>query len=151
MIRAALLMLLPLAGCGSSFAMTAPDGFVELDDEYSVYDARFTTADGVVISVRALDHDPTGDLDFWVAAIEGRMRINGGYALLETEDVRAASGHAGKQLRFGRDQNGTPFKYWLTIFVTDSYIHIVEAGGRTEQFDAAEARVERAIASLEIN
>ncbi len=77
--------------------------------------------------------------------------MNGGYALLDTKDVRAASGQSGKQLRFGRDQNGTPFKYWITIFVTESHLHIVEAGGRTEHFDAAEGRVERAITSLTIH
>jgi len=151
-ITPTLLVLTALwAGCGSSFAMSAPEGFVELDEEYSNYDARFTSADGVVISVRSIEHDPKGDLDFWVEAIQSRIRMNGGYALLETEDVRAASGQSGKQLRFGRDQNGTPFKYWVTIFVTDAHIHIVEAGGRTEQFDAAQGRVENAIASLSIH
>jgi hypothetical protein len=139
------------SGCGTNFTMTAPDGFVELEEEYSQYDTRFTSADGVVISVREIEHDPQGDLDFWVEAIQNRIRMNGGYALLDTKDVRAATGQSGKQLRFGRDQNGTPFKYWITIFVTESHIHLVEAGGRTEHFDAAEARVERAITSLEIH
>ncbi len=145
------LLLLVTSGCGANFAMTAPDGFVELEEDYSLYDARFTSADGVVISVRELEHEPHGDMDFWVEAIQNRMRMNGGYALLDTKDVHAATGQSGKQLRFGRDQNGTPFKYWITIFVTDDHIHIVEAGGRTEQFDAAEARVERAIAGFEIH
>lgn len=156
-MKNARLMLLALTaglfvmGCGSSFAMTSPDGFVELDEDNSSYDARFTSADGVVISVRAIEHDPEGDLAFWMEAIETRIRMNGGYALLESKDVRSASGQSGKQLRFGRDQNGTPFKYWVTIFVTDDYIHLVEAGGRSEEFDAAEARVERAIEGLELH
>ncbi len=146
-----LAVALAVTGCGSSFAMTAPDGFVELDEDNSNYDARFTSADGVVISVRAIEHDPEGDLAFWVEAITSRIRMNGGYALLDTKDVRAGSGQTGTQLRFGRDQNGTPFKYWVTIFVTESHLHLVETGGRTEQFDAAEARVERAIESLELH
>ncbi|MBW2460428.1 MAG: serine/threonine protein kinase [Deltaproteobacteria bacterium] len=146
----ALSLALSVNGCGSSFAMTAPDGFVELDEDNSNYDARFTSADGVVISVRAIEHDPEGDLAFWVEAIESRVRMNGGYALLDTKEISAASGQTGTQLRFGRDQNGTPFKYWISIFVTEGHLHIVEAGGRTEQFDAAEARVERAIENLEL-
>lgn len=144
-------VLLFVAGCGHHFEMNAPDDFVVLEEDASSFDMRATSADGVVIAVRELDNDPPGTLKFWVDAIRNRMRMNGGYALIEEKDVTAASGQRGKQLRFGRDQNGVAFRYWLTIFVGDSRIHLVEAGGREEIFTPAEARVERAISGIRLD
>ncbi len=150
-IRLALIGGALLTGCGSSFSMATPQRFVELDEEGSLYDARFTTADGVVLSVRELPHEPEGDMDFWVEAIQNRIRMNGGYALVDTRDVRAASGHSGKQLRFGRDQQGTPYRYWVTLFLTERHLFLVEAGGRTEVFDEAEDTIESAIEGLRLH
>lgn len=150
MIRACLL-LLALSGCAAHFELGTPTGFVELDDDRSGYAARFTTADGVVIAVRELDNDPEGSREFWVEAIKNRLRMNGGYAFVEEVEVTAASGQSGTQLRFGRDQNGTPFTYWLTLFVGDDYLHIVEAGGRTELFESMAEQVAQTVASITID
>lgn len=120
-------------GCGPSFQLRTPPGFVELDEDHSAYDYRATTADGLVVAVRQIEHDPKGDLTFWLKAIENQMRERGGYALLETKDVRSADGVAGKQLRFGHDdESNEPHLYYLSIFVTDESIFVVEAGGTKE-------------------
>lgn len=136
-------------GCAGSFELRPPPNFVELKDDPN-YDFRATSADGVILSVRELDNEQEGNKDFWLDAIRNRIRLNGGYALTEETEVRAASGQAGTQLRFGRDQNGTPFTYWVTLFVGEDKLHLVEAGGRKELFDAAQSEVEEAIAGLQI-
>lgn len=142
---------LTLTGCGHHFEIEEPDDFVELEDDRAGYAFRATSAHGVVLAVREVDNESEGNLEFWVDAIKNRMRMNGGYELLEEKDVTAKSGQRGKQLRFGRDQHGVTFRYWLTIFVSKDRVHLIEAGGREELFDEAAPRVERAIANVRVD
>lgn len=115
-------------GCSSSFAAATPPAFVELDGQ-KTYDYRATSADGVVLSVRAIDNEPKGTLSFWSEVVERKLRLGEGYALLEKRDVAARRGEHGTQLRFGRDQGGVPHLYSVTVFVTDKRIFVLEAGG----------------------
>ena len=87
-----------LGACGRPFDVVTPRRFVQLEEATSGYDYRATTADGVVIGIRAVevDRDLGGDLAFWVEAVEQRMRRIGGYALLERKDVAAGGGVAGR-------------------------------------------------------
>jgi hypothetical protein len=145
--------LLALAGCGHHFTIDAPDDFVELEPEREQrrgYAMRATSADGVVIAVREIDDAREGSREFWVEAIRNRLRRAGGYALLEEEDVRAASGDSGHQMRFGRDESGRPYVYWITVFVRGDRVTVVEAGGRREVFEAEADDVRRAIASVRL-
>jgi hypothetical protein len=136
-----------LAGCGHSFEATTPPGFVELEDQTS-YDYRATNADGLVIAVREIDHEPKGEMAFWTKAIENRMRQRGGYALIGTHDVKSKNGLDGKQLRFGHDESGTPHLYYVTIFLTEKHIFLIEAGGTKELMDKNAAAVDAAIATF---
>jgi hypothetical protein len=134
------------AGCGPSFEMTAPAGFVEIDNAWDSYDYRATTADGLVIGVREIAHDPKGEASFWVKAIQNRMRERGGYALLETVEVTSGDGVRGTQMRFGHDEGGKhPHLYYLTLFVTSERLYLVEAGGTKELVTASAAELDRAI------
>ncbi|HVY49484.1 MAG TPA: serine/threonine protein kinase, partial [Minicystis sp.] len=77
MKRAALFLAaaLALAGCASRpFVATTPAGFVDLGEKYPNGEYRATTADGVVLRVRAFENDPKGPLDFWSRTVERRMR-----------------------------------------------------------------------------
>jgi hypothetical protein len=121
---------IPLLGCGD-FRAATPPGFVELP-ESDHYDYRATTADGLVLAVRSLVHDPKGELGFWATAIEKQMREHNGYALLEARDVKNAEGLAGKQLRFGYDEAKQPHLYYVTIFATDARLYLLEAGGKKQ-------------------
>jgi hypothetical protein len=121
-------LLLGAAACGNNFTAATPPGFVELEDQYA-YDYRATTADGLVIGVREIDHDPKGEMSFWTRAIENHMRQRGGYALLGTHPVKNADGLDGLQLRFGHDEQASPHLYYVTVFLTDDHIFLVEAGG----------------------
>lgn len=144
----ALASALGASGCGAAFDMQPPPDFVELDEDTS-YDLRATNAQGVVISVRELDNDPEGSVTFWLDAIKNRMRTVRGYALVEEHDVRAQGGATGKQLRFGRDEGTQPYVYWITVFVTDNHIFVVEAGGKRDDFEHVRPQIERAIAAFD--
>jgi len=137
-----------LPACGRPFDVKTPARFVELEEE-SAYDYRATTADGVVVGIRAVEIDPDrgGNLAFWVEAVEQRMRRMGGYALLGKSDVRAGK-LRGKQIRFGRDESDRPYRYNVTLFIDDDYLYVVEAGGAQEVFERAQADVTRLISTL---
>ena len=140
-----------VAAC--SFKAATPPGFVELPDQ-EVYDYRATTADGVVIGIRELDHEPEGELAFWVAAIEKQLRERRGYALLETRDVVTARGLSGKQLRFGHDQGRDPHLYFVTIlieeggFLSRSKLFLIEAGGKKELMEQQAEQIDYAITNF---
>lgn len=132
-----ILFALLLAGCGHAFQTATPPGFVELEDQESYgYDWRATTADGLVVAVRDIANEPKGPLEFWTRAIENSLRQRGGYALLGRRDVKNAQGLTGVELRFGHDEAQKPHLYTVTIFVTDSHIYLLEAGGSKEQMEA---------------
>ncbi len=138
-----------LAGCGPSFEVGTPAGFVELEEDYSAYDYRATTADGLVLAVREIDHDPEGELSFWVRAVENKMRERGGYALLDRQKVTSADGLQGEQLRFGHDeQSGKPHLYYITVFVTEKWIYLLEAGGTKELMSSHAAQVDSLVSTF---
>lgn len=123
-----LLLLAALAGC-RPFKPATPEGFVDLSDKYSDDEYRSTTADGMVLGVRAFKNEPKGELAFWARVIENRMRDTSGYALLETKEVKDRAGNVGKQLRFGHDESGVPHLYYLSVFVNKDHVFLLEAGG----------------------
>lgn len=153
-IRFALVVLLvaPAAGC-STFALDAPEHFVKLQEsEWSQYAMRAANADGVVLAVRVSDNEETeGSLTFWADAVKNRLRTMRGYALLEEKPVRAATGEEGHQLRLGRDEGSQSYDYWVTLFVDDDNVHVVEAGGRREEFSRVKEAVEQAIGRFEVH
>ncbi len=121
-----------LVSCSSPFRVTAPQGFVVLKDQ-ALYDYRATSADGVVLAVRSIKHDPKGDIDFWVQAIRNRMRGVSGYALLATKPVSTRGGLKGVSMRFGHDEGRTSYLYDINLFVTEKYLHLIEFGGTKEE------------------
>lgn len=143
------LLTVTLAGCGRPFEPATPSGFVDMGDRYPNGEYRAATADGVVIGIRSFDNDPKGELSFWAKALENRMRTRGGYALVDRREVKSKNGTGGIQLRFGHDQEGEPYLYWVTLFVTDDHIFVLEAGGPKEEVTREEARIEWSIANFE--
>ncbi|EYF03967.1 hypothetical protein [Chondromyces apiculatus] len=129
-------------GCGLPYTPATPPGFVLLDDRYESDEVRATTAEGVVLGVRAQDNDPKGDLAFWAKVLENRMRDTGGYALIEKRNVKCRNGLSGVQLRFGHDEGRTPHLYYLTIFVDDDHVFLLEAGGTKDEVTRQEAQID---------
>src|ERR1041385_7250286 len=107
------------SACGRPFDVRTPDGFVELDNQGPDYAYRATTADGVVVAVRAIDATGREGLGFWEEAVALELRDASGYALLEKKDVRSEDGTAGRELDFGRDQNGKPYAYRVALFAAE--------------------------------
>jgi hypothetical protein len=129
--------------CGPHFHVETPAGFVELTEPGYDYAYRATTAEGVVFAVRELKHEPQGDLAFWVAAIDNALRQRGGYALVGTTNAKTKSGLVGKTLEYGHDEEREPHKYFLTVYVTEKRIFVLEAGGKKTLTDARQADIEK--------
>ncbi len=140
-----------LAGCRSVEIKTAP-GFLELKNESSSYAYRATTPEGVVVGVRVekVEGEGSDDLAFWTRALTLQLHDVDGYALLETHDVKSLDGTPGKQLRFGHDESGKPYVYWVTFFASDHRVTIIEAGGSKTTFDSAASSVEWMIRSVRL-
>lgn len=144
-------LLFAFAACRPFDIKTAP-GFLELKEESSSYAYRATTPEGVVVGVRVVDLEGEGsdDLAFWTRALTIQMRDVSGYALLETHDAQSLDGVKGRQLRFGHDESGKPYVYWLTFFTSGKKLVIVEAGGAKEKFDQAAPSVQWMIQSVRV-
>lgn len=135
-----------LGGCSTTRLQT-PSGFAARDDDS--YDYRASDGEGVVLAVRREKNDPRGDLDFWSAALDVRLR-KAGYAAQDRLDVSSADGHSGRQLRYEVEAEGRTLAFWVTVFVSGRHVVIVEAGGDTELFEPKTEAVEAAIASLHV-
>ncbi len=59
--------------------------------------------------------------------------------------MKTKSGLDGKQLRFGHDESGKPHLYYVTIFLTEDYIFLLEAGGTKELMEKGSAGLDQAI------
>ncbi len=134
---------LALAGCaGKPFKAAAPPGFVVLEDRYEDDEWRATTADGVVLGARAFKNEPKGEVAFWSRAIQNRLRDMGGYALLDTKQVKNRGDLTGTQMRFGHDEAGEPHVYVISVFANDKKVFLVEAGGTKAQMERFSAQVD---------
>ena len=151
-----LLTLSLLAGC-APFQLEHPADFYALEDHRRAgYVTRATSADGVVLATREIANRQDATLAFWTVALRDRLRHDLGYALLDEEAIAAASGERGVQLRFGRDEQGEPYDYWVTLFVTeaglfaDSELFLIECGGKRDVFASRADALRAAIAGFEI-
>lgn len=141
---AVILAAVALLGCGRPFSAATPKGFVDLGDRYGSDEYRATTAEGLVIGVRAYENDPKGDLSFWSRVTEKRLR-EAGYALLGKSDVKSRDGLPGLQMRFGRDEGKDAHLYYLTVFVDDDHVFLHEAGGKKELVERHQPQIDWSI------
>lgn len=147
----ALVFGLSLVGCGRPYEAATPDGFIDFGDRYKSEghdEYRAATADGVVIGVRAFDNDPKADMALAVRALENRVRIGQGYALLAKHEVTARDGTKGTMLEFGHDEAGGPHLYYVTLFINDAHVFLLEAGGKKELVEKARPSIDWAIKSF---
>lgn len=143
------LLLLSVA-CGPSARVTAPDGFAELS-EGDTYSYRATSAAGVVIGVRIEDNNPRGNLQFWTNALDLKLKKSGYTALGEAPiKVSSKAGMEGRRLRYQTQKDGRNHEYWVTVFVTEANVIVVEAAGDEAYFDAAtKKQIEAATQTVE--
>ncbi|MEX1368999.1 MAG: serine/threonine protein kinase [Nannocystaceae bacterium] len=144
-----ILTALALGGCATTSLQT-PTGFAtHHGDRDDRYEYRASDGEGVVLGVRREKNEPRGDLDFWSAAVDVKLR-QAGYEALSMDDVASADGLPGRQIRYVLPHQGRELSFWVTLFVTSRSVVIVEAGGDSEFLSAKAEAVEHAIASLHV-
>lgn len=143
--------LLPFmtVACGRPFDVKTAPGFVELENQ-ATYEYRSTTPEGVVTAVRVVEDEQRGDLGFWTQSVLLELRDVRGYALLESVDVASADGTKGRLLKFGHDEDGKPYAYWLTLYLAQGRLFLIEAGGAREAFERARPSVEYTMKSVRV-
>lgn len=150
---APVLVALAATACGPAFVLDRPSDFLTLDEHESRshgYAFRATSADGVVVAVRELENRGHGSLTFWTESIRNQLRYGSGYAIAEETSVRAASGEEGTRLVCGRDQGSVAYTYWVTVFVADDELYVVEAGGPRDVFEVHRQAVEASLANFRV-
>jgi len=132
-------------GCGVSIA--TPPGFARLDSNDD-FDWRATSAEGVVLGVRREPNKPAGNLEFWASAVRYELERQG-YSKVDVAAVRSKDGVDGQMLRYRTSRNGRPHVLWTAVYVTDSRVVVVEAGGDEAHFARVEKAVDKAMQSVE--
>jgi hypothetical protein len=141
----ALSLLAPLAiACGPSAKLASPNGFAHVGGDY---DDRITNAHGVVVGARVEKNEPQANLDFWVEAVDLRLKARGYEADGEAADVKNASGIPGRSLHYKRGW----YRYWIDVYATEKRVVVVEATGDARDFDAAKTSVEASMRSVRVN
>ena len=147
-----LALLLPLtllfAACAPRATLSTPAGFAVLEDQRE-YVYRATSADGVVIAIRAEPNKPTGNLDFWADVVDRKLLNSRYVADGKKSEVKSRAGLPGRQMKYTRDDNGRVYRYWTAVFVTEDRVWVVEAAGDQDRFKGKiEGEIQRAIESI---
>jgi hypothetical protein len=125
-----------------SFVPATPKDFAEATERAPGQDYRATAPGGLVLAVRALPHDPHGDLTFWGTVIVAQLRQLEAYTHLETKEVQTDAGLRGLQFRFQHGGGGEPHLYQVTLYVTRRRVFVLEAGGPKTLFERESAQIE---------
>ncbi len=137
-----------MAGCGGAIHIVPPPGFAVLEGGAD-HGYRAVSSDGVVLAVRREKNEPRGDLGFWSGAIDAKLRRDG-YRAFEAHDV-TAKGVKGKQIRYAIELEGREHTYSVSVFVTETSVLTVEAGGDHELFARESQAIARAVESLTVD
>lgn len=147
---ALLLALSATAACGPSVTLQTPSGFAVLEDQKE-YLYRATSAEGVVLGVRAEKNEPRGNIDFWADALDRQLRRGGYVADGDMKEVHTKTGLTGREVRYTRVENGRKYRFWMTVFVTEKRVWVVEAGGDADRFkEKMQLGVQQAIESIRV-
>ena len=119
--------------CGPSVSLQTPPGFAVLPKQ-TEYLYRAASADGVVLAVRVEDNKPTGNLDFWSETLDRQLRQVGYKPDGKSEEVKSATGIPGRRLKYTRENQGRTYRYRVSVFVTETRVFCVEAGGDEDRF-----------------
>jgi hypothetical protein len=134
-------------GC-THFAINTPGGFAQLQHQAPQFDYRAVSAYGVAIGVRVVSNREHGNLDFWSEAADRYLQANGPYHAAGRVDVHGANGIHGRRLAYTYGDAQTGGTYWVAVYVTDTRVFLVEAGGNNDAFARARPSVEQALSSF---
>lgn len=144
------LALLLTAACGPVSTITAPGGFVMLEEEQLPYGVahKAISADGAVVVVREQDNEPRGTLAFWSEALQREVTQGRGYELLEATDVRTTGGIQGRRMQFKGAHNETVYRYDVAVFLLDDSIVTVEVATPEASWEQHAGEFEATLLSL---
>lgn len=134
------------AACTHPAGLNAPPTFARLEGA-SPFTYRAASANGVVLGVRTEKNELHANVDFWTDAIDLRLRRQG-YVADAARAVTSATGMPGKQVRYSREEDRRTVRYWVTVYVTDTNVYVVEAAGDKDAFDPQEKSIEGIVTSL---
>jgi len=123
----------------------APEGFSTYRGKKAL---RAVSPDNVVFRVRAEDHEPEAELDFWHEAMRQHLEV-GGYRFLRESDIKAGE-VTGILLEFTAPLGPVDYSYAVALFPTSRRLLIAEAAGPIEAYEARRAAVVEALGSLEL-
>ncbi len=143
----ALAVALLASGC-ATFEIRTPAGFGQLRNQQPRFDYRAVSAYGVALAVRVVPNTERGNLDFWSEVVDRRLQHGGSYHAAGSTELRTRNGLVGRRLAYTYGDAQTGQTYWVTVFVTDRKVYLVEAGGGIDAFTRARDGVERAMQSF---
>jgi hypothetical protein len=64
--------------------------------------------------------------------------------------VVSGDGTKGRLQKFGHDEDGKPYVYWVAIYPAQDRLFVVEAGGAKDLFDTARPNIEWTMKSIHV-
>jgi hypothetical protein len=95
---------------------------------------RATSPDGVIFSVRCLEHKPSATLAFWKEAMKKRM-LDAGYVLLTESDLQAG-GTEGYLIEVSAPLGTDDYTYMIAVFPVGGKLVLAEAAGEVARLAA---------------
>lgn len=109
---------------------------------------RAASPDGVVVRVRAEEHEPEADADFWREATRERMEA-AGYTLL-AEPALELGARSGFALEFTAPMGNADYGYLVAVIPAGGKLYVVEAGGELLRYQARRQAILDAIGALDL-
>ncbi len=146
----ALTLAVPALGAAAcnKFAVTTPEHFVSLKRWRSTTGYKAVSPDNAVIAIRSFKHRDKGDLAYWAEILRREMTLRKGYTLVKTEKVKTDRGHPGQRLVFRARSGKSHYTYAVALFVTGSWIHVVQTAAKDKTYTAYQGAFDDVIASF---
>ncbi len=130
MVVLSLLSFFFLSNC-RSLIMEMPSGFAKYQHTGTSFLA--TSPDGVSLRIRSVKNQPRGTLEVISATAELQFKSTG-YTLLQTAPLQSSTGWKGRYYITSVQTMAGDYRYLVAFFLDGEEIHLIEAGGRKEEF-----------------
>jgi len=138
--------LICLVGCAATLDL--PDGYVKLRDPRP-YDLKAVSARGTVIALTTrANEDASADLAFWSRAIEHQKVTLDGLELAGRESIKSDTGADGVLFVLETGQGQGKLTHLIALYVTETRIHTIEAGGPAETITEDMDKLRQAVLTL---
>lgn len=139
------LFLLSLTACQTA-RIDLPDGFALWQNDSNSWHA--VSANAIRLRVRTTENKPVGTLAVLTNTTELHFKTIG-YTILRNEAVQSDAGLKGRLFVTSVQTMNGDYRYLTAFYIDQDKIHIVEAGGRKDDFLNHEQELIRRIKSLQ--